>query len=86
MTSAVKEKTDRATTPMMESGGLNEVFGNMPIDSKPVATDGERGRYREITVDYGAGESVVNPDEWPNDDLKPSKGLSERTTIRGPRT
>ena len=34
----------------------------------------ERGRYREITVDSGAGESVVNPDDWPNIDLKPSKG------------
>ena len=28
----------------------------------------------ELTVDFGAGESVVNPDEWPNADLKPSKG------------
>ena len=44
-------------------------IGNMSIDSKLVATDGERGRYREITVDSGAGESVVNPDEWPNIDL-----------------
>ena len=53
---------------------LNAVtIGNMSIDSKPVATDGERGRYREITVDFGAGESVVNPDDWPNADLKPSK-------------
>ena len=48
--------------------------GNMSIDSKPVATDGERGRYREITVDSGAGESVVNPDDWPNIALKPSNG------------
>ena len=39
---------------------LNAVtIGNMTIDSKPVATDGERGRYLEITVDSGAGESVV---------------------------
>ena len=31
---------------------LNEVtIGNMSIDSKPVATDDERGRQREITVD-----------------------------------
>ena len=53
---------------------LNAVtIGNMSIDSKPVTTDGERGRYREITVDCGAGESVVNPDDWPNIDLKPSK-------------
>ena len=64
---------------------LNAVtIGNMTIDSKHVATDGERGRYREITVDSGARESVVNPDDWPITDLKPSKGLSERTTIRGP--
>ena len=46
---------------------LNAVaIGNMSIDSKPIATDGERGRYREITVDSGAGESVVNLDDWPN--------------------
>ena len=49
-------------------------IGNMSIDGEPVATDGERGRYREITVDSGAGETVVNPDDWPNVDLKPSKG------------
>ena len=54
---------------------LNKVtIGNMSIDSKLVETDGKRGRYREITVDSGAGESVVNPDDWPNVDLKPSKG------------
>ena len=64
---------------------LNTVtIGNMSIDSKLVETDGKRGRYREITVDSGAGESVVNPHDWPNVDLKPSKGLCERTTIRGP--
>ena len=41
---------------------LNAVtIGNMSIDSKPVATDGERGRSREVTVDSGAGESVVIP-------------------------
>ena len=54
---------------------LNAVtIGNMSIDSKPVETDGRRGRYREITVDSCAGESVVNPDDWPNVDLKRSKG------------
>ena len=47
--------------------------GNMSIDSKPVATDGERGRYRDITVDSGARESVVNTDDWPNADLKQSE-------------
>ena len=41
MTSPVKEKTDRATTPMMKSGELEEVdlnavtIGNMSIDSRP---------------------------------------------------
>ena len=35
----------------------------MSIDSKPVETDGKRGRYREMTVESGAGESVVNPDD-----------------------
>ena len=49
-------------------------IGNVSIDSKPVATDGERGWYRDISVDSSAGESVVNPDDWPNIDLKPSKG------------
>ena len=54
---------------------LNAVtIGNMSIGSKPVATEGELRRYREITVDSGAGESVVNPDDWPNIDLNPSKG------------
>ena len=54
---------------------LNSVtISNMSIDSKLVETDGRRGRYREITDDSGAGESVVNPDEWPNADLKPSMG------------
>ena len=47
---------------------LNTVtISNMSIDSK-------RGRHSKITVDSGAGESVVNPDEWPNADLKPSRG------------
>ena len=31
-----------------------------------------------------AGESVVNPDDWPHVDLKPSKGSVKRTTLRGP--
>ena len=54
---------------------LNTVMiGNMSTDSKPVETDGKRGWYREITVDSGARESVVSPDDWPNVDLKPSKG------------
>ena len=54
---------------------LNTVtINNMSIDSKLFETDGKRGRYREITVDSGAGESVVNPDDWPNVDLKPSMG------------
>ena len=64
---------------------LNAVtIGNMIIDSKPVAADGERGRYREITVDSGAGESVVNPDDWPNVDLKPSKGSVKGQRYVGP--
>ena len=42
---------------------LNAVtIGNMSIDRETVSTDGRRGRYREITVDSGAGVSVVNPD------------------------
>ena len=54
---------------------LNTVtIGDMSIDSTFVATDGKRGRFREITVDSSAGESVVNPDAWPKIDLKPSRG------------
>ena len=65
---------------------LNAVtIGNMSIDSKPVATDDERGRYRGITVDSGAGESVVSPDDWPHVELKLSKGsLKGQRTVRGP--
>ena len=75
MTSPVKKKTDRATTPMMES---------VSIDSNLVATDDERGRYRQITVDSGAGESVVNPDDWPHVELKPSKGSVKGQRYVGP--
>ena len=64
---------------------LNTVtISNMSIDSKPVEIDGKRCRYREITVDSGAGESVVNPDEWPNVDLKPSKGSVKGQRYVGP--
>ena len=56
----------------------------MSIDNKPVATDGERGRYREITVDSGAGESVVSPDNWPNVGLKPSLGSVKGQRHVGP--
>ena len=52
---------------------LNAVtIGNMTIDSKPVATDGERGRYREITVD--SCRRIGCADDWPNVDLKLSMG------------
>ena len=58
---------------------LNTVtIDNMTIDSDSRGTDEKRGRYREITV--GAGESVVNPDDWPTVDLKPSKGSVKGTT------
>ena len=64
---------------------LNTVrISNMSIDSKLVETDGKRGRHREITVDSGAGESVVNPDERPNVDLKPSKGSVKGQRYVGP--
>ena len=64
---------------------LNAVtIGNMSIDSKPVATDGERHRCREITVDSGTGETVVNTDDWPNIDLKPSKGSVKGQRYVGP--
>ena len=64
---------------------LNAVtIGNVSIDSKPVATDGARGRYRELTVDTGAGEAVVNPDDWPNVDLKPSKSSVKGQRYVGP--
>ena len=68
---------------MKDEVDLNAVtIGNMSIDSKPVATDGERGRYREITVDSGAGESVVNPDDWPHVELKPSGRLDSKSSHR----
>ena len=55
---------------------LNTVtISNMSIDNNLVETDGKRGRYREITLDSGVGESAVDPHDWPNVDLKPSKGL-----------
>ena len=64
---------------------LNTVtIGNMSIDSKPVETDGKRGRYREITVDSIPGDSVVNPDDWPNVELKPSKGSVKGQRYVGP--
>ena len=59
-------------------------IGNMSIDSEPVERDGKRGRYREITVGSGAGESVVNPDGWSNMDLTPSKGSMKGQRIVGP--
>ena len=59
-------------------------IGNMSIDSKLVETDCRRGQYREITVDSGGGESVVIPDDWPNVDVRPSKGSVQGQTIRGP--
>ena len=61
---------------------LNAVtIDNISIDSEPVETDGRRGRYREITVDSGAGEAVVNPDDWPDVDVK---GSVKRTRYVGP--
>ena len=59
-------------------------ISNMIIDSKPGETDGERVRYREITVDSSAGESVVDPEDWPNVDLKPSKGSVKGQRYVGP--
>ena len=68
-----------------EEVDLNRVtIGNMSVDSEPVETDGKRGRYREITVDSGPGGSVVNPDEWPNVDVKPSKGSVKGQRHVGP--
>ena len=64
---------------------LNAVtIGNMSIDNKPVATEDERGGYREITVDSCAGESVVNQNDCPNVDLKPSKGSVKGQRYVGP--
>ena len=64
---------------------LNAVtIGNMSIDNKPIATNDKRSRCREITVDFGAGESVVNPDDWPNFALKPSKGSVKGQRQVGP--
>ena len=35
-------------------------------------------------MDSGAGKSVVNPDDWPNIDLKPSKGSVKGQRYVGP--
>ena len=44
---------------LLDEVDLNTVtISNMSLDSKSVETDGKRVRYREITVDSGAGESV----------------------------
>ena len=59
-------------------------IGNMSVVNKPVEKDGKRGRYREITVDSGAGESVVNPNYRPNIDLKPSEGSVKGQRYLGP--
>ena len=56
----------------------------MSIDSKPVETDGKRGRYRALTVDSGKREPVVNPDEWPPVDLKAAKGSEKGQRYVGP--
>ena len=70
---------------LLDDAELNTVtLSNMSIDSKLIETDGKRGRYREITVDYGAGESVMNPDEWPNVDLRPSKSSVKGQRYVGP--
>ena len=67
-----------------DEADLNAVIiGNMSIDNELSEADGKRGRHLEITVDSNAVESVVNPDDWPNVDLKTAKGLSERTMVRG---
>ena len=95
-TSPVRENVDltkyQLKSPPCEEWLLEEIelntvtISNMSIDSKLVETDGTRGRYRDITVDSGAGESVVNPDEWPNVDLKPSKGSVQGQRYLGPGT
>ena len=46
-------------------------ISNISIDNKSVETNGTRGRYREIIVDFGASGSFANLEEWPNIDLKP---------------
>ena len=51
-------------------------IGNVSMDSKPVKMDGKRGRYRESTVDSGAGESR----RLAKSRSEIVKGLRERTT------
>ena len=59
---------------------ISVTIGNVSIDSKPVKMDGKRGRYRESTVDSGAGESR----RLANSRSETVKGLRERTTICEP--
>ena len=63
---------------------LNAVtIGNMSIDSKPVATEGKRGRYREITVDFGCRRISCESRRLAKCRFETVNRLSERTTIRG---
>ena len=59
-------------------------ISNISIDNKSVETNGKRGRYREITVDFGAGGSFANAEEWPNVVLKPSKSSVKGQRYVGP--
>ena len=43
-----------------------------------------RGRCHEITVDTGAGESVVSPEEWPAQQVRPSAGSQRGQCYVGP--
>ena len=72
-TSQVRENVHLTKYPL-KTRLLDEVeLNTVTISNVSIDMVGE-DRYREITVHSGAGESVVNPGEWPKVGLQPSNG------------
>ena len=70
---------------LLDEVELNTVtISSMSTNSKPVETDGKRGRHREITADSGAAKSIVSPVKWPIVDQKPSMGSVKGQRYVGP--
>ena len=65
--------------------GAVEVANLVLTDGSPAGSPGSRrGAQHEITVDTGAGESVVNPSEWPGAQVVPSAGSRRGQRYVGP--
>ena len=85
MTSPVREKSLPDEIPEEAAANDNSNDSNMSIDSKPVETDGRRGRYLEINhLRLRCGRTSCEPRRMAKCGSETFKGLSERTTIRGP--